>query len=344
MCFLLEAMMTPPPLDEEPLATMDPASSSVGALAHPHSGGDEREGARGGRRLPVSRELDGTKTLNMNLNASRDTKLPTHDLRPLTSRQHAALVNELHHVPDIRPGEPFPMEYEALLRGLWWGWERSVEGGDGLGREDASNTGEVGGDRGMGCEPGVGNYLDRIQSETGLVFPDNLLYFFASPQKLSELFRDTYVPSDEDILRCRGRTTGIHETLLMLGRSGFGKDVREQGVAKVRWAKGAGLHERAHGDEKKATATTSGSTIKISGSDTDHSHSHGHQDGLHPPQLDTPLRPSLETMRLVDVGGRRSERRKWSCCFRNARTVLFMVNLSGYSQVSRCDLRSVVWH
>lgn len=35
---------------------------------------------------------------------------------------------------------------------------------------------------------------------------------------------------------------------------------------------------------------------------------------------------------VVDVGGQRSERKKWMHCFQNVTAVLFLVSLSGYDQ------------
>lgn len=37
-------------------------------------------------------------------------------------------------------------------------------------------------------------------------------------------------------------------------------------------------------------------------------------------------------MLIVDVGGQRSERRKWIHCFEGVTAILFMVSLSGYDQ------------
>jgi hypothetical protein len=36
--------------------------------------------------------------------------------------------------------------------------------------------------------------------------------------------------------------------------------------------------------------------------------------------------------RLVDVGGQKSERRKWLHCFDDVKVVLFIVDLSGYAK------------
>jgi hypothetical protein len=239
------------------------------------------------------------------------------------------LLNELHYVPDIRPAEPFPMEYEALLRGLWWGWEGHVQPDDG-------------GPPVLRREAGVGQHLDRIQSETGIALPDNLTYFFESPKQLSEWFGDDYVPSDEDILRCRGRTTGIQETIFTLGKTGLGQALRERRKA-VEAARG-GAHAGAGVDETgtagtgttsaasggTATATTSGA----GGGGYGHGHGHGGHAAAGLQQPNSPLRISMGKTRLhlVDVGGQRSERRKWIHCFQDVTAVLFLVGLSGYSQ------------
>lgn len=42
--------------------------------------------------------------------------------------------------------------------------------------------------------------------------------------------------------------------------------------------------------------------------------------------------------RMVDVGGQRSERRKWIHCFENVTSIIFLVALSEYDQVLvECD-------
>lgn len=37
--------------------------------------------------------------------------------------------------------------------------------------------------------------------------------------------------------------------------------------------------------------------------------------------------------RMVDVGGQRSERRKWIHCFENVTSIIFLVALSEYDQI-----------
>ena len=36
-------------------------------------------------------------------------------------------------------------------------------------------------------------------------------------------------------------------------------------------------------------------------------------------------------VRLFDVGGQRSERRKWASCFENVTSILFLMSLSDYN-------------
>jgi hypothetical protein len=74
---------------------------------------------------------------------------------------------------------------------------------------------------------------------------------------LDRLFLPEYVPTEQDIVRCRARTTGITETVFQL---------------------------------------------------RDHE------------------------MLMVDVGGQKSERRKWIHCFQDVTSILFLVSLSGYDQ------------
>ncbi|KAG0659428.1 hypothetical protein C6P46_005207 [Rhodotorula mucilaginosa] len=121
---------------------------------------------------------------------------------------------------EVKVGEPFPSPLKSWLRSLW-------------------------NDRGMKVVVAGGEEA---------TIPESLPYFF---EHLDRLFKPTYRPTDQDILRCRQKTTGISETAF-------------------------------------------------------------HHRGMH--------------YRIFDVGGQRSERRKWVHCFENVTALVFLASLSGYDQ------------
>ncbi|KAI0063228.1 heterotrimeric G protein alpha subunit 4 [Artomyces pyxidatus] len=129
-------------------------------------------------------------------------------------------IEVIENASDLRDGEVFPTEYYEPLKALW-------------------------------NDPGVQKAWER-GNEAAL--PENLLYFFSD---LDRLFNPEYVPTEQDIVRCRARTIGITETVFQL---------------------------------------------------RDHE------------------------MLMVDVGGQKSERRKWIHCFQDVTSILFLVSLSGYDQ------------
>ncbi|KAG8834075.1 hypothetical protein FRC18_002652 [Serendipita sp. 400] len=132
--------------------------------------------------------------------------------------ENSEYVPLIEGAPDLKDGEPFPLQYLGPLQALW---------------EDK----------------GVQKALLRGNE---VALPENLKYFY--PQ-LDRFFEPSYRPSDQDILHCRARTTGINETVFRLK-----------------------THE------------------------------------LH----------------LLDVGGQKSERRKWIHCFEGVTSILFLVSLNGY--------------
>jgi guanine nucleotide-binding protein subunit alpha len=130
----------------------------------------------------------------------------------------------LEHVPliesaqDLKDGEPFPIQYCEPLKALW-------------------------------ADQGVQAALHRGNE---VALPENLRYFF--PQ-IDRFFVPTYRPTDQDILHCRSRSTGIVETIFKL---------------------------------------------------------------------------KTHDLHLLDVGGQKSERRKWIHCFEDVTSILFLVSLNGY--------------
>ncbi|KAI7907112.1 putative Gpa2-guanine nucleotide-binding protein alpha-2 subunit [Cokeromyces recurvatus] len=145
------------------------------------------------------------------------------------------LLKEYTHlfveIPSLEENEPFPEIYYKPLKHLW----------------KSENV--------------------QIVHRNGHMFAihDNISYFF---EKMDKLWEPNYIPSDQDILRCRAKTTGIVETTFHLG----------------------------------------------------------------------PL-----TYRMFDVGGQRSERKKWIHCFENVTAILFVVAISGYNQSLAEDKDSVTW-
>ncbi|BFZ61559.1 hypothetical protein YB2330_002631 [Saitoella coloradoensis] len=126
----------------------------------------------------------------------------------------------LYNDRELGTGEGFPPEYYAPFKSLW-------------------------------VDEGVRKAWSRGNE---YALHDNAFYFF---DNLERIFAPKYVPTDQDILRCRVKTTGISETVFEL------RDL---------------------------------------------------------------------TYRMFDVGGQRSERRKWIHCFENVTGVLFLAAISGYDQ------------
>lgn len=154
----------------------------------------------------------------------------------LTPRQ-LTLLNEFMYAPDLRPGQPFPLEFESMLREAWWGltdeeWEQQhheQQQQQQLQRNHSQNRGsqyvpnspmgETHQHRARGRNTyhqqeeartsqymsrerlGAGSMLDRIERESGIALPDNLGYLYATPERLASFFEEDYMPSDDDILR-----------------------------------------------------------------------------------------------------------------------------------------------
>ncbi|KAI4615078.1 uncharacterized protein J4E87_004414 [Alternaria ethzedia] len=132
--------------------------------------------------------------------------------------RYSEMVNS---APDIGTEEPMPEEFHTAFNSLW-------------------------ADKGVQLTILKGNQY---------ALHDNLNYFF---QNIDRLFQRDFLPTDQDILRTRLRTTGISETIFELGNL---------------------------------------------------------------------------TYKMVDVGGQRSERKKWIHVFDNVQVVLFLVAISGYDHV-----------
>ncbi|KAG0635869.1 guanine nucleotide binding protein, alpha subunit [Tuber brumale] len=145
--------------------------------------------------------------------------MESYDLT-LQNEENEAHVELVIMERELGRQEPFPKEYQKAFTSLW-------------------------------ADGGVQTAVHRGNE---FALHDNLNYFFES---LDRLFVPNYVPTDQDILHSRLKTTGISETLFDLGAL---------------------------------------------------------------------------TYRMFDVGGQRSERKKWIHCFENVTALLFLVAISGYDQ------------
>lgn len=134
------------------------------------------------------------------------------------STRYADLINR---EPEIGPEDVMPRDYLDAFVGLWS--DKNVQ--------------------------------QAIMRGNEYALHDNLSYYFTD---IDRLFTKDYLPTDQDILRTRLRTTGISETVFDLGNL---------------------------------------------------------------------------TYRMFDVGGQRSERKKWIHVFDNVQVVLFLVAISGYDHV-----------
>ncbi|CAO3610919.1 unnamed protein product [Cunninghamella blakesleeana] len=121
-------------------------------------------------------------------------------------------------LPNIKPREGYPLDYLQPLKSLWQ--DKSI------------------------------NQVFLMGNTFAL--SDNVQYFY---DQLDRLFQPNYIPTDQDIIQCRIKTTGIVET-----------SFRNKNII----------------------------------------------------------------YHMYDVGGQRSERKKWIHCFENVASVLFVVSISGY--------------
>ncbi|KAG2224379.1 hypothetical protein INT45_006779 [Circinella minor] len=131
---------------------------------------------------------------------------------------HIALIQSA--IPDLNSSEPYPHVYLDPLKELW-------------------------------ADPGIQKVC---QKGNQFALHDNIYHYY---EQLDKLWKSDYIPTEQDIVRCRVKTIGIVETTVSMG------------------------------------------------------------------QL---------TYRIVDVGGQKSERRKWIHCFEDVTAIIFVVAMSGYDK------------
>ncbi|KAM3587246.1 hypothetical protein VKS41_002282 [Umbelopsis sp. WA50703] len=155
-----------------------------------------------------------------NIVSSMQTMLEAMDILKIEmeNQNNMAHIPLFQDFPVIKKGQPYPDAYRGPLKQLWH-------------------------DKGVQQAYEKGNTF---------ALNDNVIYFY---DKIDDLFTSDYIPEDNDIIRCRIKTTGIVETTFNMG----------------------------------------------------------------------PLK-----YRMFDVGGQRSERKKWIHCFENVTALIFVVAISGY--------------
>ncbi|KNZ51473.1 guanine nucleotide binding (G protein), alpha [Puccinia sorghi] len=161
---------------------------------------------------------------------------------PFFSLHTTKFVPMFNHCVDLEPGQPFPAEYLEPLSLFW------VDGGIRK-AVDSGNEWAL---------------PEKCVLPRHCVFSSQRIALHSFYPELDRLFHPSYVPSDLDILHCRGKTTGITETTFNVSELTY------------------------------RSASASSSRI------------------------------------MFDVGGQRSERKKWIHCFEGVTAVLFLVAISGY--------------
>jgi guanine nucleotide-binding protein subunit alpha len=122
--------------------------------------------------------------------------------------------------------------------------------------------------------------------------------FFSQVRRLGAV---DYTPNVQDVLRARSKTTGISETRFNMGQ------------LSIQYVFFIPLRSQSDGTKAGRQRTVKGSTMKYS--------------------LQKCLLCYLFFISMFDVGGQRSERKKWIHCFEAVTSIIFCVALSEYDQV-----------
>jgi hypothetical protein len=146
----------------------------------------------------------------------------------------------------------------------------------------------------------------------------SLHYFFP---ELDRLFAADYVPSDQDILHTRARTIGIVEYYFNTDEL----DVTVSGKTKPLSVDHPPRSPISLSPPKLPQTSPSGSTSGDTGTLKQKRSRSAIVSNL------LSIRPAgARHLHMIDVGGQRSERKKWIHCFEDVTAILFFVSLSGY--------------
>lgn len=143
-------------------------------------------------------------------------------------------------------------------------------------------------------------------------------------EHITRFCKTDFVPSPEDTLVARIRTTGIAHIKLEENLKGHGKeaDKASEHTERARNSTRDREKDRNEVNNSNTTKTTRPQNPMNKHIDvrSDHYHHHEH-------------RPKEVLFDIVDVGGQRNEREKWAYEADKTRAILFVVNLAGYNQV-----------
>jgi guanine nucleotide-binding protein subunit alpha, other len=139
-------------------------------------------------------------------------------------------------------------------------------------------------------------------------------YFYSA---LDRLFLPDYRPTNQDIVQTRARTSGIIETLFTISDAFASRKPPDPNECP-----------RVKGSRRTASGADGQLQLSLSdNSATTDEEEKEKSKGLF--RIDS---TGARNIRIVDVGGQKSERRKWIHCFQDVTAILFLVSLSGYDQ------------
>ncbi|KAG8834688.1 hypothetical protein FRC17_007773 [Serendipita sp. 399] len=148
-------------------------------------------------------------------------------------------------------------------------------------------------------------------------------------KEAAEAFKPNYFPTNQDAIQTRARTVGIIETIFRVPEGGFGAPRQgllqhHKDISKMNMT----------GDVSDAVMATRKATSLASeeSSTADVLWEKENKRMLVKTRSRDGTGHGMRELKFVDVGGQRSERRKWIHCFQDVTAVMFLVPLSGYDQ------------